>query len=156
MGRDHLWLRANPWRQLFQHLDPLLQYLQLEAAFLGLPDWHHSLQQTVPSVVNVKLVQTVMSRQPSGKLSFNRVGQSVDVTEATANVTYIQLVIQQKWGHHYTLVTADGLELEDCQSTQGQDYANITISRMYSHFIASGWSKFRCIIIALFMQALDF
>ena len=59
--------------------------------------------------MNVKLVQTVMSRQPSGKLSFNRVGQSVDVTEATANVTYIQLVIQQKWGHHYTLVTADGL-----------------------------------------------
>ena len=80
------------------------------------------------SVVNVKLVQAVMSRQPSGKPSFNRLGQIfVDVTEATANVTHIKLVIQQKWGHDYTLVTADGLELEDCQGTQGQDYANISL-----------------------------
>ena len=73
------------------------------------------------SSVNVKLVQAVMSRQPSGKPSFNRLGQTfVDVTEATANVTYIKLVIQQKWGHDYALVTADGLELEDCSGTQGQ------------------------------------
>ena len=73
------------------------------------------------SSVNVKLVQAVMSRQPSGKPNFNTLGQTfVDVTEATANVTYIKLVIQQKWGHNYTLVTADGLELEDCSGTQGQ------------------------------------
>ena len=76
------------------------------------------------SSVNVKLVQAAMSRQPSGKPSFNRLGQTfVDVTEATANVTYIKLVIQQKWGHDYTLVTADGLELEDCAGTQGQNNA---------------------------------
>ena len=42
-------------------------------------------------------------------------------------MTYIKLVIQQKWGHDYTLATADGLELEDCQGTQGQDYANISL-----------------------------
>ena len=80
------------------------------------------------SLVTVKLVQAVMSRQPSGKPTFNRLGQTfVDVSEATANVTYIKLVVQQKWGHDYTLVTADGLELEDCSGTQGQNYAYIVL-----------------------------
>ncbi|MDA8009024.1 MAG: hypothetical protein MPK75_04815 [Alphaproteobacteria bacterium] len=65
-----------------------------------------------------------MNLSPSGKPTFSTLGQTfVEVTEATANVTFIKHAIQQKWGSEYTLVTADGLELEDCSGTQGKHHS---------------------------------
>jgi len=44
----------------------------------------------------------------------------VDVTETNANVEYITREAQQRWGEQYVLVTADGLELENCEGTKGR------------------------------------
>lgn len=76
-------------------------------------------RKSMPSV-SVKVVQATMTRLASGKSSFNKVGQTfLDVTDATANVSYVKHIIRQRWGAEYTLVTLDGLELEDSSGTQG-------------------------------------
>ena len=43
----------------------------------------------------------------------------LQITEASANVTLIKAAIQRKWGQ-YTLVTSDGVELEDSPGTEGK------------------------------------
>ena len=45
----------------------------------------------------------------------------VDVTEATmANVNYITAAVQHRWGPDHSLVTSDGLQLDDSSGTQGE------------------------------------
>ena len=44
----------------------------------------------------------------------------LQVTEVSANVTLIKAAIQRKWGSNYTLVTSDGIELEDSPGTEGK------------------------------------
>ena len=61
-----------------------------------------------------------MLRQGRGKPEFQAVSQTyVELTEATANVDHILGVISSRWGPEYTLVTNDGLEIEDSTATQG-------------------------------------
>lgn len=43
----------------------------------------------------------------------------LDLSDWTANVKHVLEEIQQRWGEDYVLVTLDGLELEDCEGTQG-------------------------------------
>ena len=43
----------------------------------------------------------------------------LEITEVSANVTLIKAAIQRKWGP-YTLVTSDGVELEDSPGTEGK------------------------------------
>ena len=65
-------------------------------------------------------MQAILKWLPNGKPEFNNLSQLfVDITEATANVKYILSVVQKKWGSEYSIVTADGLHLEDCSGTQG-------------------------------------
>ena len=47
----------------------------------------------------------------------------LDISESTANVRHILEEVQQRWGEEYMLVTLDGLELEDCEGTQGKQVA---------------------------------
>ena len=62
-----------------------------------------------------------MKRLANGKCEFANHGQTfVDVTESTSNVNYIRNAVQKRWGEEYTLVTADGLEIEDSSGTQGR------------------------------------
>ena len=35
-------------------------------------------------------------------------------------LNYIRNAVQKRWGEEYTLVTADGLEIEDSSGTQGR------------------------------------
>ena len=44
----------------------------------------------------------------------------LDISESNANVKHILEEVQQRWGEDYMLVTVDGLELEDCEGTQGK------------------------------------
>ena len=43
----------------------------------------------------------------------------IDISENTANVSHVTKEVQQRWGQGYVIVTSDGLELEDCEGTQG-------------------------------------
>ena len=69
---------------------------------------------------NVKIVQAEMSLDESRKPVFDKLGQVfIDVTETTANITYITSFIQQKFGLDHVIVTGDGLKIEDSPGTQG-------------------------------------
>ena len=62
-----------------------------------------------------------MKQLANRKCEFTNHGQTfVDVTESTSNVNYVRNVVQKRWREEYTLVTADGLEIEDSSGTQGR------------------------------------
>ena len=66
-----------------------------------------------------------MRRSPNGKAEFSGENQTfISISEANANVHFIQNVVQQKWGRSYVLVTSDGLPIEDSSGTQG-DFAQL-------------------------------
>ena len=74
---------------------------------------------SIPSVT-VKVIQAEMKRLSNGKIDFTNVDQTfIDIIDATANVNYICDVIQRKWGVNFTIVTSDGLKIDDCSATQG-------------------------------------
>jgi len=55
------------------------------------------------------------------KIEFSQEAQMhLDISE---NVRYILEEVQRRWGEEYMLVTLDGLELEDCEGTQGKQVA---------------------------------
>ena len=43
----------------------------------------------------------------------------VDVTAEKANLTHMTSAIRQQWGEDYSIVTNDGIELEDSPVTRG-------------------------------------
>ena len=86
----------------------------------------HSFKSVIPKnatkepSMTVKIVRAKMENSRSGKVEFSQEAQMhVDVTESNANVQYITKEVQQRWGEQYILVTNDGLELENCEGTQG-------------------------------------
>ena len=73
-----------------------------------------SSNQKKSQTFNVKIVQATIKWLPNRKPKFKQMGQLfIDITEATANVEYVQSVIQSKWGPDYIPVTVDGLQLND-------------------------------------------
>jgi len=71
--------------------------------------------------VSVKVIRAIMDASRSGKTEFTPEAQMhLDITESTANVEHVTREVQQRWGEQYRIVTADGLELEDCEGTQGK------------------------------------
>lgn len=61
-----------------------------------------------------------MKKTKSGKAEFSAIVSTyVDITEATANVTYLSHAIQNKWGSDHVIVSSDGLPIDDCSGTQG-------------------------------------
>ena len=73
--------------------------------------------------VRVKVIYSSISKLLSGKLEFEKLGQTfLEVNESTANVDFITTCIQRKWGYDYVLVTNDGLRIEDSAGTQDNVY----------------------------------
>ena len=70
---------------------------------------------------NVKVVQASIRYLSNGKVEFSAMSQThVDVTDATANVNFVNSAVQRKWGPEFVIVTSDGLKLEDSSGTQGK------------------------------------
>ena len=68
----------------------------------------------------IKVFQASLRRLSNGKCEFSIMGHIfIDVDESTANVNYIRSVVQRKCGAEYTLVSADGYEVENTERTQG-------------------------------------
>ena len=69
----------------------------------------------------VKVVKAIVE-WGDNKPHFNKLQQIfIEVDESTATVEYIK---QKRWGDTYTLVTADGLELDSESAAQGELYYN--------------------------------
>jgi len=68
----------------------------------------------------VKAKMTACAKR-SGKPSFTFTGQTyLPLTETTASVANVSEQIQKQWGSEYTVVSTDGLEIEDCAATQSK------------------------------------
>ena len=69
---------------------------------------------------SLKVVKATMCRQGKRKAEFQPISQTyLELVESTANLEHILGIIQKRWGTEYTLVTSDGLPLEDSPATQG-------------------------------------
>lgn len=56
-----------------------------------------------------------------GKTNFEGISTMyLELNESSANVTLIKAAMQRKWGQDFTLVSNDGVELEDSSGTEGQ------------------------------------
>ena len=70
--------------------------------------------------VSVKVIQAHLSFNMSGKPTFEKLGQVfIEIGEGTVNVAYILSVARAEFGANHTLVTNNGLELQDSTGTQG-------------------------------------
>lgn len=65
----------------------------------------------------------LLTKKNKKKVDFETLSAThFDVTDSTANVACILDCVRKKWGEDYTIVTSDGIELEDSPSTQGTMY----------------------------------
>lgn len=93
-----------------------------------------SFRSVIPqrkSSFSLKIIKARISSKHKGnsKPTFQPLGQMyVDITDSTANLQYIHACIQNQWGDEFTIVTNNGLELEDSPATQGI-YAKFLRSR---------------------------
>jgi hypothetical protein len=70
---------------------------------------------------NVKVLQAKMKKSTSGRPEFKINQQTfIEINETTANVEFLKAFIRAKWGNEQTLVTSDGLEINDCPGTRGK------------------------------------
>ena len=86
--------------------------------------------------MNIRIIRPKMDRAQSGKIEFTQEAQMhLDVIESTANVEHIVKEVQQRWGEEYVIVTLDGLELENCEGTQGENTVctHTLISSSHAH-----------------------
>lgn len=73
-----------------------------------------------PMTCTVKIVKADFRRLRNGRVDFTPVGQLfVDLTDNSANVDHVLAAVQRHWGSDQTIVTADGLQIEDSAGTQG-------------------------------------
>jgi len=69
-------------------------------------------------VVNAKMTANA---KKGGKPSFTPISQTyLQLTEATATVGHVCEQLRNNWGSEHTVVTTEGLEVEDCSTTQCQ------------------------------------
>ena len=72
-----------------------------------------------------------MQQNGRRKPDFQTTGQTyIELTETTANVEHIISVLSQRWGSGYTLVTNDGVPLEDSPATQGLLFISYRFSQL--------------------------
>ena len=73
----------------------------------------------VEQSLNIKIIQAHLNFT-CGKSQFEELGQIfVEISEGTANVSFISSIVQTELGSKYILVTNDGLELHDSPGTRG-------------------------------------
>ncbi len=86
------------------------------------------------ATVNIKIIRARMETSRSGKSEFTQEAQMhLDISESNANVQHVLEEVQQRWGEDYMLVTLDGLELEDCEGTQGKHTGSCSLSMIATY-----------------------
>ena len=72
----------------------------------------------------MKVVKVKMTKLHNGKVEFEKLEQThVILDDRTANVNTVTCAIQSKWGSEYSVVTGDGLEVDDWPGIQGTWYS---------------------------------
>ena len=92
-----------------------------------------------------------VSSKRGGKPDFTYTGQLyIELTESTANVAQVCEAVRRQWGTEYTVVSTEGLEIDDSLATQGQSHAAAChISYITTHAGISFWKSPRCKLYAV-------
>ena len=69
----------------------------------------------------LKIIQAIITKQNSnGRPEFLKMGEFyLEIIESTANITFINHAIKERWGKEYVLVSSNGLKIEDSSATRG-------------------------------------
>ena len=69
---------------------------------------------------NIKIIRASMISTTGRAANFKILGQTfLEIVDSTANLEYVEAIVQKRWGSEYVIVTNDGLKLEDSPATQG-------------------------------------
>ena len=87
------------------------------------------------SSFSLKVVKAKLAKTGKCKPEFEPISQTyIELVDSTANLEHILGVIHQRWGSQFTLVTNDGIELEESPATQGYF---VVIFTLYIHYSLS-------------------
>ena len=75
----------------------------------------------------------------------------LDLAESRANVEHVTKEVQQRWGPNYVIVTSDGLQLEDCEGTQGMCCVCNFRDILGDTYACKEVSAYTCIMIIVFL-----
>ena len=82
------------------------------------------------SLIKIMKANMAAAKKPGGKPDFQCTGQMyIELTEPTANVGQVCEAVRRQWGSEYTVVSVEGLEIDDTLATQGR-YNHITVEIM--------------------------
>ena len=63
----------------------------------------------------------IAAKKTGGKPEFQCTGQMyIELTDTTANVGQVCEAVRRQWGSEYTIVSVEGVEIDDSSATQGR------------------------------------
>ena len=78
------------------------------------------------------------AKKPGGKPEFQCTGQMyIELTDTTANVGQVCEAVRRQWGSEYTIVSVEGLEIDDTLATQGRYCRNYDMQSQYDVMVFS-------------------
>ena len=97
-------------------------------------------------VTLIKVMKAKMSAaKKGGKPDFQCTGQMyIELTDVTANVGQVCEAVRSQWGSEYTVVSVEGLEIDDTMATQGQWDTVTCVSFMNCIYRIIGISFWKC------------
>jgi len=84
------------------------------------PVFKSVIPKSTKAAHSLKVVKAKLEWLKTGKPDFSSESQIfIDINEETATVEHIAQAVKDRWGPNYSLVTIDGLKLEDSEGTKG-------------------------------------
>lgn len=107
----------------------------LSVAGHGPPMFRSVIAPKKAAVSLIKIIKAKMSAtKKGGKPDFQCTGQMyIELTDATANVGQVCENVRRQWGSEYTVVSTEGLEIDDSSATQGQYIKCCDLLRQYAN-----------------------
>ena len=79
-----------------------------------------SVTATHKKAYNIKIIRASMITTTGRAANFKILGQTfLEIVDSTANLEYVEAIVQKRWGSEYVIITNDGLKLEDSSAMQG-------------------------------------
>ena len=96
--------------------------LPFTSASHGPPIFHCVVapKKTPASLIKIMKAKMTTAKR-GGKPDFQCIGQMyLELTEAVANVGHVREAVRGQWGSEYTVLSVEGLEIDNSLATQGQ------------------------------------
>ena len=116
-------ISSTPAASSSQHQSPLPSASSSAAAGHGPPTFRSVIApRKVPaSLIKIMKANMIAAKKTGGKPEFQCTGQMyIELTDTTANVGQVCEAVRRQWGSEYTIVSVEGVEIDDSSATQGR------------------------------------